>query len=225
MFSALRSSLCLVLSAVMVLTPALYAQQANSAAAPVPPQVLHAHTVFVANGGGSNYFRIFNGGPNRAYNTFYRLLKQTRHYELVSSPSQADLIFEIRAIAPAVSDGNDDVSYNPQVVLTIRDPKTNAMLWSERANLRFFGTRRHRDRQFDQSVGVLVDELAQVTGQPLSAAQTKAIADNSRIPTADKVFIGVGIAGAVAITAFGLHAVLNPKKLTPPPVPPPPTLP
>jgi hypothetical protein len=225
MFSRIRTSLCLLLSGLLVFTPALSAQQATAGAAPIPPQVLNAHTVFIANGGGSNYFHAFNGGPNRAYNTFYKLLKQTGHYQLVSSPSQADLIFEIRAIAPAVSDGNDDVSYNPQVVLTIRDPKTNAMLWSERANVRALGGKRRRDRQFDQSVAVLVDELAQVTGRPLTAAQTKAIADNSRIPTADKVFVGVAIAGAVAITAFGLHAVLNPKKLTPPPVPPPPTLP
>lgn len=222
MFSKLCAPLVLVLSSLVILAPALTAQQTDSGAAPIPPQVLNAHTVFVANGGGSNYFEIFNGGPNRAYNTFYKMLKQTRHYELVSSPEQADVLFEIRAIAPAASE-NDTITYNPQVVLTIRDPKTNAVLWTESANVRAFGTKSRRDRQFDQSVAVLVDKLAVVTGQPLTEAQTRAIAGNSKMPTAEKVLIVSGIAGAAAITAVGIHMATNPPKMPPmPTVPTPP---
>lgn len=219
MFSSFRTSLCLLLSGLLVLTPTLAAQQSDSGPAPVPPQVLHAHKVFIANGGGSNYFHAFSGGPNRAYSTFYKLIRQTGHYQLVSSPSQADLIFEIRAIAPAVSNEDSGVAYNPQVILTIRDPQSNAMLWTERANIRSFGTKRRRDRQFDQSVAVLVDELAQVTGQPLTTEQTRAISNNSRMPTATKVFIVSSIAAAVGMTAWGIHRAANPPKLTPPPIP------
>lgn len=218
MFSALRRLLASVLCFVLVPVPALLAQQANPAAAPVPPQLLHAHSVFVANGGGSNYFEIFDGGPNRAYNTFYSQLNKTGQYQLVSSPGAADAIFEIRAIAPAVGDGRS-VGYNPQVVLTVRDPRSNAVLWTERANVRVFGTKGRRDREFDQSVAVLVDKLAQVTGQPLTEAQTKAVESNSRMPTAAKVFLVAAIAAGVGMTAYGIYRIENPPSLPPLPQP------
>lgn len=224
MFSELRRALFFALSSLLVFAPALIAQQADSNA-PIPPQILNAHRVFVANGGGSNYFERFVDGPNRAYSTFYKMMKRTGRYELVSSPAQADLIFEIRAVAPVIGDWKGVISYNPQVVLSIRDPRTNVSLWSESANVRAFGTKKRRDRQFDQSVAVLVDKLAVVTGQPLTDAQTKAIAGNSKMPTAEKVVIVSGIAGAAAITAVGLHMVANPPKVGPPPMPATPTLP
>lgn len=220
MFSAACRVLCLAFSFVLVLTPGLNAQQANTAAAPLPPQLLDAHTVFVANGGGSNYFEEFGGGPNRAYNTFYKDLKRANRYELVSSPEQADVIFEIRAIAPEVYGGNDTSSYNPQVVLTIRDPKTNVVLWTESANVRAAGTRNRRDRRFDMSVAVLVDKLALVTGQPLTQAQTKAIADNSRMSIEAKVFLGAALAGVAGMTAWGIHRMNSQKSIhEPPPTP------
>lgn len=227
MFSEIRKTLCIVMSGFLVLTPMLPAQQADSGTAPVPSQVLNAHAVFVSNGGGSNYFDLFSGGPNRAYNTFYKQLKQTHQYELVGSPAEADLIFQIRAIAPAVSGLHDTVSYNPQVILTIRDPRTNAVLWSESANVRPFGTKSRRDRQFDKSVAVLVDKLAQATGQPLTDTQTKAIAANSKMPSFSKVFLVSAIAGAAAFTAWGIYRVSNPPKLNPPLTPtlPTPTVP
>lgn len=225
MFSELRKILCIVMSSFLVFTPMLGAQQTSSGSAPVPPQLLNAHTVFVSNGGGSNYFEAFSGGTNRAYNTFYKQLKQTQEYELVSSPADADLIFEIRAIAPESSGYHDTVSYNPQVILSIRDPKTNAVLWRESANVRAIGTKSRRDRQFDQSVAVLVDKLALVTGRPLTEAQTKAIAGNSKMPTADKAFIGAAIAGGAAILAVGIHMATSQHQPTLPPVPTPPTPP
>jgi len=225
MFSEFRSTLSLLLSGLLVLAPVLPAQQPDSSAAPVPPQVLNARTVFVSNGGGSNYFEIFSGGANRAYNTFYKMLKRTGHYELASSPAEADLIFEVRAIAPATSGPQDIVSYNPQIILTVRDPRTNAVLWTESANVRAFGTKKRRDRQFYQSVAVLVDKLAVVTGQPLTESQTKAIAGNSKMPTAEKVLIVSSIAGIAAFTAWGIHRATSQHKLTPPTLPTQPTPP
>lgn len=221
MFSQLHRTLCIVMSGFLVLTPMLPAQQTSSTTAPVPPQVLHAHNVFVSNGGGSNYFELFSGGPNRAYNTFYQDMKQMPQYALVSSPAQADLVFEIRAIAPEVTGERDSVSYNPQVILSIRDPKTNAVLWTESANVEAAGTKSRRDREFDQSVAVLVDKLALVTGQPLTDAQTKAIADNSstKMSTGVKIFLFGAIAGAAAITAVGIHLATSHSQPTPPPMP------
>ncbi len=178
---ALTRSLCITLALLLVITPVSPAQQPVPNAAPVPPQIALAHTVFVSNGGGDNYFDyLVTGGVDRAYNSFYAGLQQSSQYELVSAPTEADLIFEIRAIAPAVYSGKGITSYDPQLILSILDPQTQAVLWTTSANVRALGTKKNRDRRFDESMAVLVDKLAQVTGQPLTAQQAKAVEDNSR---------------------------------------------
>ena len=213
MLDLFRKSLCLSLAWFLVVTPTVQAQQSTSVLdAPVPPQILSARAVFVSNGGGSNYFEMFTGGPDRAYNTLYALLQQSNRYQLVSTPAQADLIFEIRAIAPSVSTG-DLVGYNPQLILSILDPKTSTALWTTSDNVRALGTQKRRDQGFDQSVAVLLDKFGQVTGQPLTPEQVKAVHNNSRMPTAAKVFIFVGIAASAAFAAYGAYRVSHPPAL------------
>ena len=206
----IRKSLCLALAWVLVVIPTAQAQQSTSASgAPVPPQILSAKSIFVSNGGGSNYFNMFTGGPDRAYNTLYAMLQQSNRYQLVSTPAQADLIFEIRSIAPSVSTG-DTIGYNPQLILNILDPKTSTVLWTTSDNVRALGRQKSRDRGFDQSVAVLLDKFSQVTGQPLTPEQARAVHNNSRMPTAAKVFIFVGIAAGAALAAWGAYRVSHP---------------
>lgn len=225
MFSAPRKSLCVFLALLLAIVPALPAQQSPTVApvppvaAPVPPQILSAHAVFIANGGGSNYFDMFTGGPDRAYNTFYSEIERSGQYQLVSSPAQADVVFQVKAIAPMTGVG-DDTGPNPQVVLSIQDPKTNTLLWTTSANVRAVGTKKRRDRQFDDSVAVLVDKLGQITGQTLTAEQVKAVNANSRMSRAAKVFIAVSIASAVALTTYGIYRVTHPPTLPQPTLPP-----
>lgn len=215
----------MVLCWLLAIAPALAAQQVGPVdrpqySAPVPHQVLQAHNVFIANGGASNYYELFQGGTHRVYNTFYKDIQRTGHYHLVSSPAQADVIFEISAIAPASSE-NDTTYYNPQVILTIRDPHTTAVLWRESANVRALGIRKRRPQPLDNAVAVLVDKLAVVTGQPLTDAQTKAIAANSswKMPAAEKAFIYASLAGMAGFAIWGIHKAMNPPKLNPPPTP------
>jgi hypothetical protein len=220
MLTGLRKLICSSLALSIVVAPALRAQQTNTSA-PIPSQIAAAHTIFVSNGGGSNYFNIFTGGPDRAYNSLYADLQQWNRYQFAASPAEADLIFEIRSIAPAVGDATDNtVTYNPQLVLRILDPKSNAVLWTTSANVRAIGTKKRRDRQFDQSLDVLVDKVAQLTGQQLTPTQLKAVDSNSRLPTAAKVFIGVGIAGLVGLTTYGIYRVTHPPALPPLTLPP-----
>jgi hypothetical protein len=226
MFSVFSKFLCSTLALSLVFTPILQAQQTTSGqaqqaapnAAPVPAQIASARRVFVSNGGGNNYFDMFTGGPDRAYNSFYADLRQSSQYQLVGSPAEADLIFEIRAIAPSVDTGNG-VAYNPQLILSILDPQTRAVLWTTSANVRALGTKKRRDQGFDQSMAVLVDKLAQITGQPLTAEQVKAVKQNSRMSTAAKVFIVVAIAASVVLTTYGIYRVTHPPTLTPPALP------
>lgn len=192
--------------------------QQSSSAAPIPPQILSAHSVFISNGGGSTLFDAFTGGPDRAYNTFYADIQKANHYQLVATPADADLVFEIRAIAPTSGSG-DSVVTTPQLVLDIKDPKTSVTLWTTRANVRAFGAQSRRDQGFDASVAVLVSKLAQVTGQPLTPQQTKAVHDNSRMPTAAKVLIVVGIAAGLSLGIYGAYRVSHPPAMPTLPTP------
>jgi hypothetical protein len=182
--------------------------------------------IFVSNGGGPNYFNEFTGGADRAYNSFYAALQRWNRYEFVHSPSQADLIFEICSIASASdvsgTDGSVSTVYNPQLILRIRDPKTNAVLWTTTANVRAAGRQKTRDKEFDQSVAVLVDKLAQTTGEHLSPDQLKDISDNSRWSTTGRnVFIGVAIALAAAGTGAFVYEATHRNTPTLPTLPPP----
>lgn len=218
MLSELRKSLCIFLGLSLIFVPALPAQQAGPGPAPIPAQIAAAHAIFVSNGGGTNYYDIFTGGPDRAYNTFYADLEKTGRYQLVGAPGNADLIFEIRAIAPMVGDvGN--VAYNPQLILSIIDPRTHTVMWTTTVNVRAIGTKGRRDRQFDASVSVLMDKLAEITGQPLTKAQMKEINANTKMPTAVKVFIIASIAAGVAFTSYGIYRVTHPPTLQTPTLP------
>jgi hypothetical protein len=67
--------------------------------APIPTQISTAKRVFVANGGGDDSGiseSFFNRDVDRAYNQFYAAMKSAGRYELVGSPAEADLLFEIR---------------------------------------------------------------------------------------------------------------------------------
>jgi len=218
MHAASRRSLSLALALILAFTPLLRAQQSNTAA-PVPPQIAAAHKIFVSNGGGSNYFNTFTGGPDRAYNSLYAELKQSSRYLLVSAPADADLIFEIRSIAPTVDTSTPDspggIAYNPQLILSIQDPATHAVLWTTSANVRAIGTQSRRDRELDQSLEVVVDKLRLVTGEQLTPAQLKAVKDNSRMPSVAKVFIVVGVSAFVDLTTYGIYRVTHPPTLPP----------
>ena len=62
-------------------------------------KVAAAKKIFLSNGGVDHGFNQFiPGGPDVTYNELYASLKQWGYFQLVDSPSQADLVFEIRSI-------------------------------------------------------------------------------------------------------------------------------
>jgi hypothetical protein len=218
----LRKFLCFTLALLLASTPLTRAQQISAATpAPIPPQVTSAHSIFIANGGGTNYFNAFGGGPDRGYSQLYAALRQWNHYQIVDSPSQADLIFEIHAVAPSVDTGGTDgtVVYNPQLILRILDPKTNALLWTTTANVKAAGTQNSRDKGFDESVAVLVDRVRQLNGEQLNQVQLKAVRSNTQWPTSTKIFLGVGIGAVVGLTIFGVYKVTHRNMPTLPTIP------
>src|SRR5258708_14238742 len=80
------------------------AQSALTAAppAPVPAELLSARKIFVSNAGADSglFPHPFSGDPSRGYSALFAALHELGQYELVASPSQADLVLELRLMAP-----------------------------------------------------------------------------------------------------------------------------
>src|ERR1700723_3799054 len=95
---ALLFALCISLAFVFAVASPAHAQESPSA--PVPAQLITAGKIFISNAGGDidpNTRRLgeFLGLPIRPYNEFYSAMKSWGRYQIVSTPSDADLIFEI----------------------------------------------------------------------------------------------------------------------------------
>jgi len=157
-------------------------QQAEPA--PIPTQISTAKRVFIANAGGDDpgvLEPLFSGGPDRAYNQFYAAKKSAGRYELVGSPAEADLLFEVRfTVIPdkrptglwgtgGTGDSNDAVFR-----LEIRDPKMNALLWAYNEHMEWAILQGNRNKNFDQALARLVTDVASVAARAAAAtAQVK----------------------------------------------------
>lgn len=118
------------------------------------------------------------GGPKRAYDEFYAAIKSLGRYELVSTPADADLLFQIQFniyTSPAVRTGTSEAligpsPYDASFRLEIRDPKTNALLWAfvEHADQALL--QGNRDKDFDQALSRLVSDVEVLAGVQASSA-------------------------------------------------------
>jgi hypothetical protein len=151
----------------------LAAQQSKpTPEAPIPAQILAGKKVFVANAGGDETSAEepqFSGGPDRAYNQFYAAIKTWGKYELVGSPADADLLFEIRLTAPPTARdvrGGDTIgtaTFDPQLRLVIRDPKSNATLWVFTQHVPPALLRGNHDKNFDLALARIVADVQRLS--------------------------------------------------------------
>jgi hypothetical protein len=154
------------LAATLIAVPALSAQQPKeTATAPVPAQIAAAHKVFISNAGSDlSAQAVFKRAeePEQAYNHFYAAMQNWGRYELVSSPSEADLVFEIRFTAPMYVTENL-TSYQPQFALNIVDTKTHFLLWSLTEPVQGAYRKATWLKNFDQGLGALMDDLKKLS--------------------------------------------------------------
>ena len=179
MTPCLRAIVSVTFVILVLQVSALAGEQSKPAsAAPVPQQILVAKKVFIANAGGDERWYedpIFNGGTARAYDEFYAAVKNAGRYEIVGSPSDAELIFEIGLTAPMVSgvgartDSLEVKPYDPQFRLAIRDPKTNVLLWAFTEHVQWAILQGNRDKNFDRTMAKIMSDL-----QSLSALSNNA---------------------------------------------------
>jgi hypothetical protein len=91
--------------------------------------VTAAKTIFLSNAGANDSFGYeIPGGPNVSYNELYAALKQWGYFQLVDSPSHADLIFQIRGtelipnLENTLSEHPIARQHAPKLELAILDP-------------------------------------------------------------------------------------------------------
>lgn len=160
---AVRMGIFCITSVVALMTiPFVEAQQAsNSAAAPVPIQILTGTKVFISNGGSDAIL----GDPVLAYNEFYADRKSGGKYDLVAAPADADLILEIRfEIDPGT----------PLIHLGVLEPKTHVALWIFNQGIQACSREVTGRKNFSQAMSTLVGDVKRLTSSPLPAANATA---------------------------------------------------
>ena len=159
---------------VLSFASALNAQQSKVPApppGPVPAQIGTAQKVFISNAGGDSFESVidqtvFNGGPDRPYNEFYAAINGWGRYALVTSPADADLVFEI---SWALTDTGLKLPVLGQLRLQVIDPKTHVTLWSFIEYVRGAILLGNRDKNFDQAMNTIVSRLKQLTEPPAAS--------------------------------------------------------
>jgi hypothetical protein len=164
--SALFSVSC---GALLFAAPAF--AQSTSPAAPIPPALTSARTIFLSNAGADAglFPEPFSGDPTRGYNEMYADLKQSGKYQLVGDPSQADLVLELRLQAPMgpadpnkVKGASDPL---PQFRLTIYDARSHYILWTLSQSIEIAYLQKTHDRNFDLALSGLATQFEQLTGK------------------------------------------------------------
>jgi hypothetical protein len=120
----------LLLSMLFFVFIGAHGQQVQPAApaAPIPPQILNGKKAFISNAGidsylFARYIADHSGSPDGLYDQFYASMKTWGKYDLVATPAESDLVFEISLNRQF---GQDD----PQFSLRILDTQTRIVLWT-----------------------------------------------------------------------------------------------
>jgi hypothetical protein len=140
--------------------------------APIPVQILNAKTVFIANAGGDeSRFDSpgYSGGPDRLYNEFYAAVKSWGRYELANRTGEADLIFEVQLNVlhlkrAGLQSAGEEPDYDAQFRLTVRDAKTQAVLWGITEHVEPAVLQSNRDKNFENALYWIVFELKKIAG-------------------------------------------------------------
>jgi hypothetical protein len=129
---------------------------------PLPSQIPSAKRLFIANTGVGFDSSAWSGGPDRIYNEFYAGIKSSGQYELVSAPSNADLVLDVNVV-------RDSVVW--QLKLDMMDPKTGIVLWAQYEPIQVAVSQKNRDKNFDETISKLVSDFKALTAQPAAVAR------------------------------------------------------
>jgi hypothetical protein len=142
---------------------------------PVPPALTAARSIFVSNAGADSglFPKPFHGDTDRAYSQFFAGLKATGVFDLVSDPSDADLVVELQLLAPAGPKDPDKQKGAsepvPEFRLTVYDRKSHYVLWTLTRSIGVALLQKTHDRNFDDALSGLLQDFLQLAGKQAPA--------------------------------------------------------
>jgi hypothetical protein len=145
--------------------------------APVPIELLSAKKIFVSNAGADSglFPHPFSGDPNRGYNELFAALHGLGQFELVSTPTAADLVLELRLLAPYgptnANKSNGTADPLPMFRLVVYDRPSHYVLWTFTDSIEIAFKQQTHDNNFDESISNLVAEFKALTSTPHSSGQ------------------------------------------------------
>lgn len=167
----IRFAIC----AAMISAVAASAQlPAYTQAGPVPPALLAAKSVFVSNAGSDSglFPSPFSGDANRGFTQFYAALKTANQFTLTADPGEADLVLELRLIAPyGPSEGSKSKGASdplPMFRLAIYDRKSHYILWTITQSIGAATGQKNHDRTFDAAIQELLEKFQRLTGKSVT---------------------------------------------------------
>lgn len=169
----LRSARLGIFSVALTVTSVAF-PQAQQPGAPVPAQILASNKAFISNAGQDSASAAAfkrEGDLDRPYNQFYAAMKSWGRYELVATPSDADLILEIGFTAPLNTCGST-TCYAPQLGLAIFDAKTHFTLWTLIEPVKGAFRKTTWDKNVNQGMTNLVNDLKKLAGPSPSTADS-----------------------------------------------------
>jgi hypothetical protein len=142
----------------------------SNPAGPVPPALRAAKKLFVSNAGSDSglFPEPFSGDPNRPYTEFYNALKAAGPYELVGDPAQADVVLELRLLAPNGPQRPDKMNGAsdplPMLRLVVYDRATHYVLWAVTESVDWAVLQKTHDRNLDNAIEATVSDFERLSG-------------------------------------------------------------
>jgi hypothetical protein len=159
---------------------------------PVPASIASAHNVLLTSVGITPRLGL---DPNQLYNDIHQRLEQWGYYQLVSTPQQADLIFQLDEIDPRnganITPGTDVYNRTPSFRIVILDAKTGIPLWTVTAPIYLTGRKTYA-HWMDISEEGLITRLKALAHQPVSPEEQAALTQYP--PTHRGLLLGLVIA-------------------------------
>ncbi|MGA7169695.1 MAG: hypothetical protein WBX08_11140 [Candidatus Sulfotelmatobacter sp.] len=152
--------------AVVVLVP-VRAQESKDPSAPKPAQILTPRTIFISNAA-AECPSFYCSAPDQPYNEFYASMKSWGRYELMSSPADADLVFELHCNAGRPGE-------LPQLRLMILDSKTRVTLWRLDETVGAAARQATGRKNFEKAMSALVQDVQKfvIPGSTAASAPEK----------------------------------------------------
>lgn len=154
---------------IFVSIPILAQVPVGPSTAPIPRAIQTAKTLFISNGGADSglFPSPFSGSPDRPYAEFYADLASDPAHRLVSDPSEADLVLELRLFAPAGPQRPDKQNGAsdplPMLRLVIYDRKSHYVLWALSESVEVAILQKTHDRNLDDAIRAIAIDFQQLT--------------------------------------------------------------